>query len=195
MSNDGPLVAVTPDSFPLDPLQHSESTSGRMSSWDSHSLIDTPPPASLVPTSIASDSPHAVYIETAASDSSSDLFSSLDSASSLSSGSPQLLHSPPRTDSFHLTWTTAVIMRYQPGPQATMIWAVSESRLITNTECECGNADPESPCKVWKLWDRMSNIAEALAGAEHFGAAFDLHHLCFIQIFTNAEPLLLKHEE
>ncbi|KIW69655.1 hypothetical protein PV04_05519 [Phialophora macrospora] len=84
-------------------------------------------------------------------------------------------------------------MGYQPGPQATTIWAVSESRLITNSECECGNTDPESQCQVWELWESMSNTAEALAGGEYFGDAFDLHHLCFTRIFTNAQRLLLKH--
>ncbi|OAP58555.1 hypothetical protein AYL99_07645 [Fonsecaea erecta] len=78
------------------------------------------------------------------------------------------------------------VTEYQPGPDATIIWTNYEPPILPPTACGTHDIDSQWHTTL-EFWLRMGNIADALTAAGCLSSAFDLHHICFVQIFTHVK--------
>ncbi|EXJ60142.1 hypothetical protein A1O7_04294 [Cladophialophora yegresii CBS 114405] len=119
-----------------------------------------------------------------------------------SSGSPALLYL--RTAAYSTTTTEPVpidpsklkklgplhehleiIRQYTPGQVARDIWTASALQFGDNGLLANENVDAGEYSSSWTFWEKMANTADALGTARYLNNAFDLHYLCFVEIFTD----------
>lgn len=88
------------------------------------------------------------------------------------------------------------IRKYEPesSSKAAQIWAASASKAGLDIPGEDEAAEDGSYHNIWAFWETMSNTADALATATYLQDAFDLHHTCFMQIFSDTGQRLLHWE-
>ena len=82
------------------------------------------------------------------------------------------------------------IRKYTPSQEAAVIWAetASELNVAGATGDETLTAGPDHGS--WTLWERMANVGDALTSARYLNEAFNIHYLCFVDIFHDTAQRL-----
>jgi hypothetical protein len=82
------------------------------------------------------------------------------------------------------------INNYDPGRTATEIWTscvLEFGSTVEGPSDQSGEQSEASPdnSNLWRFWEAMANIADQLVTAEYLVDGFDMHYLCFVEIFTD----------
>ncbi|ETI25032.1 hypothetical protein G647_04402 [Cladophialophora carrionii CBS 160.54] len=77
------------------------------------------------------------------------------------------------------------IRKYTPGQVARDIWTASALKFGDDGVVTNDNVDAGEHNNSWTFWEKMVNTADALGTARYLNNAFDLHYLCFVEIFTD----------
>ncbi|KIW69096.1 hypothetical protein PV04_04991 [Phialophora macrospora] len=77
------------------------------------------------------------------------------------------------------------IRKYTPSRVARDIWTASALEFGANDTVDDENREAGDHSKSWTFWEKMVNTADALGTARYLDNAFDLHYVCFVEIFTD----------